>query len=192
MSHSEPKTGPGPPAVTQSPTLQQRLATGQESAFAELYDEFSARLYRTALAILGPGRSADAEDALQDVFMALVPARQSLARVENLAAYLATSVRRAAVRRRQRRTLVQLPDADAVAAPHAATEVGSTSLDHALAALPDEQREVLALKFEAGLTFAEIAQALDISANTAASRYRYALEKLRARLEQEPEQTDER
>ncbi|HZL14120.1 MAG TPA: sigma factor-like helix-turn-helix DNA-binding protein [Verrucomicrobiae bacterium] len=33
-----------------------------------------------------------------------------------------------------------------------------------------------------GLTFAQLAAALDISPNTAASRYRYALDKLRARL----------
>jgi RNA polymerase sigma-70 factor (ECF subfamily) len=38
------------------------------------------------------------------------------------------------------------------------------------------------LKLWTGLTFEEIASALDISPNTAASRYRYALDKMRARL----------
>jgi RNA polymerase sigma-70 factor (ECF subfamily) len=39
---------------------------------------------------------------------------------------------------------------------------------------------------DAGLTFVEIGAALDISPNTAASRYRYALEKLRVALQEEP------
>jgi RNA polymerase sigma-70 factor (ECF subfamily) len=57
-------------------------------------------------------------------------------------------------------------------------------LDRALASLPSEQRDVLALKLDAGLTFEEIAAALAMSPNTAASRYRYALEKLRAFLKE--------
>ena len=52
-------------------------------------------------------------------------------------------------------------------------------LQTALGRLPAEQREVVTLKIWGGLTFAEIAGALDIPANTAASRYRYALEELR-------------
>ena len=48
-----------------------------------------------------------------------------------------------------------------------------------------EQRELIALKIDGELTFAEIAACLGISPNTAASRYRYALEKLRARFEEE-------
>ena len=44
---------------------------------------------------------------------------------------------------------------------------------------------MVALKIDGGLTFAEIAAVIGISANTAASRYRYALEKLRAALAEE-------
>jgi RNA polymerase sigma-70 factor (ECF subfamily) len=52
----------------------------------------------------------------------------------------------------------------------------------ALGELPEEQRAVVHLKLWEGLTFEEIAEALEISANTAASRYRYGLDKLRERL----------
>lgn len=45
----------------------------------------------------------------------------------------------------------------------------------ALHQLPEDQREVVTLKLWAGLTFAEIAEAVDASPNTVASRYRYAL-----------------
>jgi len=49
----------------------------------------------------------------------------------------------------------------------------------ALNRLPANQRAVVTLKIWGGLTFAEIGAALDIPPNTAASRYRYALEDLR-------------
>ena len=48
--------------------------------------------------------------------------------------------------------------------------------------LPDKLREVLTLKVWGGLTFAEIGTLLSISHNTAASRYRYALEQLQKKL----------
>jgi RNA polymerase sigma-70 factor (ECF subfamily) len=52
-----------------------------------------------------------------------------------------------------------------------------------LASLPLEQREVITLKIDGGLTFAQIAEILHVNPNTAASRYRYAMEKLRRFLE---------
>ncbi len=52
----------------------------------------------------------------------------------------------------------------------------------ALGELPEEQRAVVHLKLWEGLTFEEIAAALEIPPNTAASRYRYGLDKLRGRL----------
>jgi RNA polymerase sigma-70 factor, ECF subfamily len=56
---------------------------------------------------------------------------------------------------------------------------GQVSLAAAVERLPHEQREVLIMKIWNELTFAEIASALGISQNTAASRYRYALAALR-------------
>ncbi len=52
----------------------------------------------------------------------------------------------------------------------------------ALKTLPEEQRTIVQLKLWDGLTFDEIAEAQSIPLNTAASRYRYALEKLRTLL----------
>jgi RNA polymerase sigma-70 factor (ECF subfamily) len=52
----------------------------------------------------------------------------------------------------------------------------------AMRTLPEEQRTVMQLKLWDGLTFEEIAEAQSIPLNTATSRYRYALEKLRALL----------
>jgi RNA polymerase sigma-70 factor (ECF subfamily) len=56
------------------------------------------------------------------------------------------------------------------------------TIEAALRSLPTTQAEVLVMKVWGGLTFPQIAVALGISANTAASRYRYALAKLREQL----------
>lgn len=56
------------------------------------------------------------------------------------------------------------------------------ALQGALSQLPPEQREVVVLKIWGELTFEQIARTLDIPPNTAASRYRYALEALRRAL----------
>ncbi len=52
-------------------------------------------------------------------------------------------------------------------------------IEQAMRALPEIYREVVTLKIWGGLTFAEIAEALQIPANTAASRYRYGITELR-------------
>jgi RNA polymerase sigma-70 factor (ECF subfamily) len=58
----------------------------------------------------------------------------------------------------------------------------SRLIQEAMSKLQEDYREVVTLKTWGGLTFAEIAEALEIPANTAASRYRYGLEELRKAL----------
>ena len=160
------------------------LAEGVETAYAALYDRLGARMFRAAVAMLRSHQ--DAEDVVQEVFMNLYRARESLARVENLTGYVFATLRHAATKRMRklgaaRRAIEAAADAARLhGAPPPADGLGS-----ALDALPAPQREAIALKIDAGLTFAEIGAALAISPNTAASRYRYALEKLRATLGRE-------
>jgi DNA-directed RNA polymerase specialized sigma24 family protein len=52
-----------------------------------------------------------------------------------------------------------------------------------LAKLPPEQRETVVLKIWNQYTFEEIGGLLEISPNTAAGRYRYGLQKIKAQLE---------
>ena len=56
------------------------------------------------------------------------------------------------------------------------------ALDSALGELPDEQRIVVHLKLWEGHTFDAIARLLNLPPNTAASRYRYGVDKLRTLL----------
>jgi RNA polymerase sigma-70 factor, ECF subfamily len=163
--------------------LARALATGTDQAFSALYDQFGQRLYRAALGMLGCRQ--DAEDAVQEVFVAVFKSRQRLTDVQDIAAYLFSALRHAAGRCSMRRARSPALSNTAVNEATAASGTDRQSspyyerLDRALLALPAEQREVIALKIDGELTFAQIAKVLGVNANTAASRYRYALEKLR-------------
>jgi RNA polymerase sigma-70 factor (ECF subfamily) len=166
-------------------TLPPALAAGDEQAYATLYDILGERLFRVAVAITGSHE--EARDLVQELFVAMVRSRDKLAEVENLAAYMFASLRRLAIRtinrsRRNAAALAGRARQEAAASNPGKSPSGNEHLESALAALGTPQREVIALKIDGGLTFAEIASVLGISANTAASRYRYALENLRAML----------
>jgi RNA polymerase sigma-70 factor (ECF subfamily) len=159
--------------------LAERIGAGEMAALEEVYDAYSGAVYRQALAILGS--VPDAEDALQGVFLKLV--RRHGRPVRALKAYLLTAARHEACSILRRRTehheTEELPDPYSVDMVAAAEGV---AVRQALQALPAEQREVVLLKVFEQRSFAEIGQAVHASTNTVASRYRYALQKLRRAL----------
>ena len=126
----------------------------------------------------------DSEDAVQQVFTRLLRSREAI-QADAIDAYLRTAVRNecfSVLRSRQR-----APDAADGAllepiAPGGADPEERIALEAALRALPVEQREVVHLKVFEGRTFQEIADLTSESINTVASRWRYAMEKLRAAL----------
>ena len=143
-------------------------------------------MYRVALRILGSRE--DAEDVVQEVFLATVRSHERLADVRDLTAYLFAAIHRAAGRcamRRARAVPSSPVAADEAIAPPEPSESDSPDwhrLQQAVRSLPDEQREVVTLKIDGELTFAQIAEIVGVSISTAASRYQYALRKLRASL----------
>ena len=168
-------------------TLAESLAAGDPDAFAALYDRLAFRLLGAARTMTGS--SAEAEDVVQDLFVAHARGRARVAAVADLEAYVFTMLRNAISRRGlraaiDRRAVLAIAEdrRDTGAHATAAAELPDDELAAAVAALPEAQREVVALKIDAGLTFAEIAAVTGTSLNTAASRYRYALEKLRTAL----------
>lgn len=163
--------------------LRPALERGDPAAFAALYDRHAARLLRVAWGLLGD--RAEAEDAVQDAFVSAVGARRSVARAESVERYLVAIVRHAALARRRaraRRPIAVAAVPECHASAPGGTGVPDEALERALDALPVAQREVLVLKLDLGLTFAEAAALLGIGLDTAASRYRYALAKLRSAL----------
>ena len=147
-----------------------------------LYRRHGAALLLFATAITGErGR---AQDALHQVFLKLIE-DGNLRHALDKKAYLFASVRNAVLNEAKvlnRHTPLD-PDSarfnSAWFAPPDRDYAAERSLRHALAILPDDQRAVIVLHIWGDLTFAQIADLLEISANTAASRYRYALAKLR-------------
>ena len=141
-----------------------------------LYAAHDRRLFAYACALLGD--AAAAEDVVHQVFLRLLRGDVMIAGTP--IAYLCRAVRNAALNlRRDRGREVALDAAGSwLEAPPGLEDVG-LALQQALRRLPGEQREVVVLHVWGHLTFAEIAEALDVSPNTAASRYRYALDRLR-------------
>jgi RNA polymerase sigma-70 factor (ECF subfamily) len=133
---------------------------------------------------------ADAEDVVQEAFVRFWHSRD---RATDPAAYLYACVKHCALdwqrsRRRQSRREIAAarPEAESLFTGPLEQEERRAVLTAALAELPEKQREVLVMKIWGGLSFPQIASALRISANTAASRYRYALARLREQLAEEP------
>ena len=178
-------TLPAPLIVWSDEQLVQLLAAGEPDALSRIYDRYAASLYRLLNALLGS--PADAEDALQEVFVALATGRVS--RIRNLKSYLFVAARHQAftlLRRRKREPRFEDVTTLEIAVP--GTDVpNSDALDWAalLSRLPLEQREVIALKVWEEMTFADIALVVRASPNTVMSRYRYGIERLRKWCQEE-------
>ena len=149
-----------------------------------LYDAHGAALYRYALMLLAD--HAAAEDAVQQVFTTLLRHRAEIA---DEARYLRRSIRNecySALRRQKRMARDDRPLLDAAEGATVGAEE-RLALQAVIAGLPPEQREVIHLHVFEGMTFVEAAEASGESMNTIASRYRYAIAKLRAALRRHPE-----
>jgi len=154
----------------------------------ELYDAHADAVHADGLNLARD--ESDAADVLQEVFHEVARRPEILRDVRDPRGFLLRlahnrtidAIRRRDARQRAHEALgaesvglfVDSPDPD-----EAALRAGITV---ALGELPPDQRAVVHLKLWEGLTFEKIAEVLAIPANTAASRYRYGIDKLRERL----------
>lgn len=145
----------------------------------QLYDAHGAGMYRYALMLLG--RHAAAEDAVQQVFASLL---RPSGPIDNEVHYLRRAIRNecySAMRKNKRTVAWDEPLLELIA-PGRVEPEERMALEAAIALLPPEQREVIHLHVFEGMTFEETASVMDQPMNTIASRYRYALAKLRTHL----------
>ncbi|MGH9594237.1 MAG: RNA polymerase sigma factor, partial [Bryobacteraceae bacterium] len=153
-----------------------------------LYDDHARALFAFLLNLTRD--EADTRDLLQEIFIKLARQPGLLSGVREERAFLIRLAHNAAIdlfRRRGTREknydqLAQEAASLFAPASNPDEQAFRTALDEALAGLPADQRAVIHLKLWEGLTFEEIAATLNIPPNTAASRYRYGLDKLRDRL----------
>ena len=162
---------------------------GDEEAFAALFHKYKNLVYKTAYLMLG--NANEAEDALQEVFLKV---HKSLSTFQPSKGAFTTWLHRITVnhclnRRRKRRIFALSLD-----------EISPTSLtghspspesklaeeetvQQALKRLSEKQRTVAILRYYWELSYAEIAQILDIPVGTVKSRLNLALKTLRKELE---------
>lgn len=142
-----------------------------------LYRQHGRALLLFATAMMGERERA--QDAVQQVFLRLLQ-HEGLRQVRDKKAYLFACVRNALLNetKAQRRNTELQADEAWFDPPHK-DYAAEQNLRRALASLPQDQREVVVLHIWGDLTFTQAAELLEISPNTAASRYRYGLEKLR-------------
>jgi RNA polymerase sigma-70 factor (ECF subfamily) len=168
--------------------IKKALASDDPSALDLIWQEYAADLLGYLVTI---HRSRhEAEDTLQEVFVSIATKRAYVAAARHFKAYLFRLARNAALNRikregRRREKLHQAVDWLEVEAPNAGGEDRSGMLAAALARLPEKQRTVVVLKFFRDKTLSEIGAMLRISGNTAASRLRYGMEKLKTLLQEE-------
>ena len=143
----------------------------------QLYEQYGAALLLFASAI--GGDRTRAQDAVHYVFLRLIESG-SIRKAFDQKAFLFGCVRNAVLNDTKLRRRDTSFEVDSLwFYPPQRDYSAERRLRQALQALPEEQREVIVLHLWGELTFAEIGQVLSTSANTAASRYRYALTKLR-------------
>ena len=159
-----------------------------ESELQRLYDEHAQALF--AFLLNFTRHESDTRDVLQGVFTKLAQQPGLLRGARKERSFLIRLAHNAAIdlmrRRGTRDKYHEEFDVESVTifAPINQPDEQSfrEELSQALKELPAEQRAVVHLKLWEELTFEQIAEALDIPPNTAASRYRYGLDKLRAQL----------
>jgi len=174
--------------------LKIRFNRGDKDALRRIYEKYKNDLLKLAIALLND--TGLAEDVLNDTFVSFTESAGKLRLTGNLKSFLTTCVAnhaRNVYRQRERKKTVGL---DQISQTQANTrEPGEAvifaeqyrRLQNAMDELAYEQREVVILHCCNGLKLRQIARLQNISVNTAKSRYRYGLIKLRTILNSELE-----
>ena len=167
------------------PGLVTRARTGDREALSELFRVYGQQMYDVAYRITG--RSDDADDVVQDVFVGLPEALRSFRATGTLGGWLRTLTLRAALLRLRHEKRRRNWHWDAAREtplrerPEPLDE--RRALRWALARMPDDWRVVFVLKEVEGYSHREVAEALGITAGASAIRLHRARRFLREQLD---------
>lgn len=164
-----------------------RCQSGDERAFRSLLDEFGGRTLRYLRGLVDD----DADDVQQEVWLSVYRSVASLANPQAFRTWLFSTTRRRAIdhlrkRRRERELIVEsseeseLPDVPVD--DSTIDDIDRTALGDVLAGLPPPQREVLLLRFQDELSYAEIALVVGCPVGTVKTRIHHAKRKLQELL----------
>lgn len=181
---------------TEDSALMLRYKDGDIAAFETLYRRHNDTLYRYLLR-LSQNRAA-AEDVFQEVWSKIIKSRENYRPTAKFSTFLFRVAHNCFIdyiRRNKRHTHNSAIDPDSRPnpgdEPELTTEkdIARRRMTNALRTLPEEQRDVFLLFEEAGLSIDAIATATGVNRETAKSRLRYAVNKLKLALA-EPEFND--
>ncbi|PYQ45662.1 MAG: hypothetical protein DMF77_03515 [Acidobacteria bacterium] len=171
--------------------------SGDIPAFDQLVRRWDRKIQGVIYRLVG--NHDEARDLSQEAFLKAYRALGTFKKEARFSSWLyqiAINATRDRLRRRRRRTDLSLDDVEEKGesslrdgAPSALDLIESSDLSRAvaaaMAALPEEQREVVILKEYQGLTFPEIAETLDVPLSTVKTRLYRGLGQLRIRLERQ-------
>lgn len=165
---------------TEIKEMMAMFAQNPQKGFEQIYKCFSGPVFRYLMNSFAMSRE-EAEDILQTVFMPWVKEPAKFFKVENPAGYLFTSARNAALKFKKDKKPVQTETACSSSLDNRIDHKIETEIiiKRALEKLPDDQKETVVLKIWINMTFEEIAELQQCSLQTVASRYRYAVAKLK-------------
>lgn len=159
---------------------QLRLITELENLVSQWQD----RLFR--FAYMRIGIREDAEDLIQDVFIALFNAMKSGKEIKDVGNYLFRSLLNACIsyHRKSPPQQISLDEVTFIVADEQDKDIHEEfmRIRRLMKKLPKEQAETLMMKCYDGLTFREIAEIEEIPEATVKSRYRYAIMSLQRQL----------
>ena len=176
--------------------LMLRYQDGDVAAFETLYRRHKDPVYRYLLRLCGQAEAA--EDVFQEVWGKIIKARESYRPTAKFTTYLYRVAHNCFIdhiRRNKRHAGNALLDpeqhGDGAESLETATErrLARERLEVALVDLPEEQRDAFLLREDGGLSVDEIAAVTGCNRETAKSRLRYAVNKLRAAIDEPAERT---
>ena len=178
-------------SVEPDEVLMQRYQRGSEHAFRVLYERHRSPLLRFVKRLAPDG--GEDEEIAQETWMAVIKGRERFLPQARFVTYLYSIARRRTVDRWRRRGRLPERDAEALDSligptrqePDSQANNAALGVDlvAAIDALPLPQREAFLLRAEAGLSIDEIAAVTGANRETAKSRLRFALSRLRSALE---------
>jgi RNA polymerase sigma-70 factor (ECF subfamily) len=171
-----------------------KYKSGDKAALARIYEKYRIDLLRITTGLLN--ETSVAEDIVHDVFVKFAQFSDKLKLSGNLKGYLIACVvnsARNSKRAQQRKQGVSLDEVESAISNSDKPErwiirnEELERLNNAMAQVPYPQREAVVLHVQGGMKFRAIAKTQNVSINTAQSRYRYGLDKLRSLLNSEVE-----
>jgi RNA polymerase sigma-70 factor (ECF subfamily) len=177
--------------------VRELVRTGDDDLFQLLVQRYRDRVFRLAVSMLGPGSEAEAEDVAQEVFVLVYRKIDTFRHDSNFSTWLFRMTRNRAIDRLRKarmrhqhvgdKELLSMPSREAADDPEMAAVAGErrTAVLQHVHRLPDLQRIVVYLHYWIGSGVAEIAELLDMNAQTVKSHLHRARRRLALELEAE-------